>query len=87
MTSSFKSEVAATLQSYASRAEAFWEGTRDHDVSQNIDALLRHIDVPVPWRILDLGCGPGRDLKTFRELGHVPVGLDGVREFVEMARL
>lgn len=78
--------TAATLASYASRAEAFWEGTRDHDVSQNIDALLRHIEAPKPWRILDLGCGPGRDLKTFRELGHVPVGLDGVREFVEMAR-
>jgi SAM-dependent methyltransferase len=86
MTSRFKSEVAATLQSYASRAEAFWQGTRDHDVTQNIDALLRHIDGPKPWRILDLGCGPGRDLKTFLELGHVPVGLDGVREFVEMAR-
>ena len=32
---------AQTLEHYAQRAEAFREGTRDHDVSQNIDALLR----------------------------------------------
>ena len=32
-----------TLAHYDLNAQAFWEGTRDHDVSQNIDALLRHI--------------------------------------------
>jgi SAM-dependent methyltransferase len=36
--------------------------------------------------ILDFGCGPGRDLKSFSELGHVAVGLDGAARFVEMAR-
>jgi transposase len=29
-----------TLEHYNRRAEDFWEGTRDHDVSQNIKALL-----------------------------------------------
>ena len=33
-----------TLAHYDERAEAFREGTRDHDVSQNIAALLRHIE-------------------------------------------
>ena len=28
-----------TLEHYDRRAQAFWEGTRDHDVSQNIAAL------------------------------------------------
>ena len=38
-------EIAtATLAYYEQRAEAFRAGTRDHDVSQNITALLRHID-------------------------------------------
>jgi SAM-dependent methyltransferase len=78
--------TSVTLQSYAMRAEAFWEGTKDHDVSQNIDALLRHIEASAPFQILDLGCGPGRDLKTFRERGHTPIGADGVTAFVEMAR-
>ncbi|SEI54621.1 Methyltransferase domain-containing protein [Azotobacter beijerinckii] len=78
--------TATTLQHYAASAESFREGTRDHDVSQNIAALLRHIEVPPPFAILDFGCGPGRDLKTFRALGHQPVGLDGCPRFVDMAR-
>lgn len=81
-------EAAAqrTLDYYRLNAEAFREGTLDHDVSQNIDALLRHIQAEPPLRILDLGCGPGRDLKTLRTLGHVAIGLDGTEAFVEMAR-
>ncbi|RBA24301.1 class I SAM-dependent methyltransferase [Herminiimonas fonticola] len=75
-----------TLDHYNQRAAAFWEGTRSHDVSQNIHSLLKHIEGAAPFSILDLGCGPGRDLKTFIALGHQPVGLDGSAEFVQMAR-
>ncbi|MFB8829450.1 class I SAM-dependent DNA methyltransferase [Azotobacter sp. CWF10] len=78
--------TTTTLRHYATSAEAFRDGTRDHDVSQNVDALLRHIEAPPPFTILDFGCGPGRDLKTFRALGHQPIGLDGCPRFVEMAR-
>jgi SAM-dependent methyltransferase len=77
---------ALTLEHYNQRAGDFFEGTRDHDVSQNIAALLEHIDGGLPYTILDFGCGPGRDLKTFSKLGHVAVGLDGAAQFVEMAR-
>ena len=75
-----------TLDDYRTNAEAFRDGTRDHDVSQNIDALLRHIEGKAPLRILDLGCGPGRDLKAFTARGHIAVGLDGAEPFVTMAR-
>ena len=75
-----------TLAYYESRAEEFRAGTRDHDVSQNIAALLRHIKGKAPYTILDLGCGPGRDLKVLIELGHIAVGLDGATAFVAMAR-
>ena len=75
-----------TLAHYESRAEDFWEGTRGHDVSQNVAALLRHIEGTPPFAILDFGCGPGRDLVTLRELGHEPVGLEGSPRFVRMAR-
>ncbi len=78
--------AATTLAHYNERAEAFRAGTRDHDVSQNIDALLRHIEAKPPWTLLDFGCGPGRDLKTFATLGHHAIGLDGAERFVEMAR-
>jgi len=75
-----------TLGHYNEHAERFWQGTRDHDVSQNRDALLQSLDGPGPFRILDFGCGPGRDLKTFRDLGHEAIGLDGAKRFVELAR-
>jgi len=75
-----------TLEQYAQRAEAFRDGTRDHDVRQNIDALLRHIDAPPPLSILDFGCGPGRDLATFTRLGHRAIGLEGAAPFAAMAR-
>lgn len=75
-----------TLSYYEQNAASFWEGTRAHDVRQNIEALLRHIQGAPPFRILDFGCGPGRDLAVFRALGHDPVGLDGSARFCAMAR-
>ncbi|WP_052493987.1 class I SAM-dependent methyltransferase [Nitrosospira sp. NpAV] len=74
-----------TLAHYNKRADHFWEGTKDHDVSQNISALLKYIESTPPCTILDFGCGPGRDLKVFNDLGHIAIGLDGARQFVEMA--
>ncbi|MDH4324659.1 MAG: class I SAM-dependent methyltransferase [Betaproteobacteria bacterium] len=77
---------AATLAHYGERAADFRRGTQDHDVSQNIAELLRHIEAAPPFRILDLGCGPGRDLRAFKKLGHVAVGLEGQPAFAAMAR-
>ncbi|MFC0250754.1 class I SAM-dependent methyltransferase [Massilia consociata] len=75
-----------TLANYHRTADAFFAGTINHDVSQNIDALLSAIEARAPYTILDLGCGPGRDLKTFTRLGHRAIGLDGCPRFAEMAR-
>ena len=75
-----------TLQYYNDYADSFWEGTKDHDVSQNRNALLEHMGAKPPYRILDFGCGPGRDLKVFRDLGHEAIGLEGSNRFVELAR-
>ncbi len=86
MTSDRKATSAGTLAHYDGRAEDFREGTRDHDVTQNIDALLRNLSGAPPFTILDFGCGPGRDLMAFTAMGHVAIGLDGSSSFVEMAR-
>ena len=75
-----------TLDHYNGQAEAFRDATRDHDVQQNIDALLTRIEGTPPFAILDFGCGPGRDLRTLASLGHLAVGLDGAARFVAMAR-
>ena len=75
-----------TIGHYDRAAEDYWDGTRNHDVSQNHEALLEAIEGEPPYAILDLGCGPGRDLRYFRLLGHDATGLDGSMEFVTMAR-
>lgn len=77
---------ARTLGHYQAQAEAFWRGTRDHDVQQNLQALLDALTGPGPHRILDFGCGPGRDLLSLKQLGHQAVGVDGCTAFVEHAR-
>lgn len=78
--------ASLTLAHYNQHAESFWEGTKDHDVSQNRDVLLEHLIGDGPFRILDFGCGPGRDLKAFKEMGHQAIGLEGAARFVELAR-
>ena len=78
--------TAETVGHYDESTESFWEGTRDHDVLQNVQALLNAIDGDGPHTILDFGCGPGRDLATFRDLGHTPIGLEGSKRFCQMAR-
>jgi SAM-dependent methyltransferase len=88
-TAALRAASARTLAHYEAAAAAFWAGTRAHDVSQNRDALARHLAAhrgPGPWRILDFGCGPGRDLAAFAALGHEAVGLDGCAAFCAMAR-
>ena len=75
-----------TVGHYNGSSLSFWEGTKDHDVSQNIDALLRNIIGESPFQILDFGCGPGRDLMAFTRLGHQATGLDGSSNFVQMAK-
>lgn len=76
----------ATLRHYERTAEQFMAATLAHDVSQNIAALLAAIAAPAPLRLLDLGCGPGRDLKVFKAMGHEVLGIDGAARFVELAR-
>ena len=75
-----------TIDHYNQNAEAFWDGTKDHDVTQNYEAFLSPFPNDKKLDILDLGCGPGRDVYYFRSLGHRPVGLDGSDVFCAMAR-
>src|SRR5262249_53391802 len=77
---------AQTLAHYDQHAQSFWAGTRDHDVSQNRDALLEEIHGDSPYRILDFRCVPGRDLRILRQLGHEAIGLEGAAQFVSLGR-
>ncbi len=77
---------STTLGHYNQNAESYWLGTKDHDVSQNYAAFLSALPQEQTLDILDLGCGPGRDVFYFKSLGHRPVGLDGSEVFCQMAR-
>ena len=77
---------AHTIRHYDENAADYWEGTKGHDVRQNTEALLSHLNGSGPYSILDFGCGPGRDLIHFTSLGHRAVGLDGSAELAGLAR-
>src|SRR6266853_1869320 len=53
-----------TIAHYNRFDEAYWDGTRDHDVNQNYAALLDAIEGDPPYSILDLGCGPAETCAT-----------------------
>jgi SAM-dependent methyltransferase len=74
-----------TIAEYQTTAESFRDGTWDHDVSQNRAALIAAMPNN-PGRILDFGCGPGRDIVAFQSEGHDVIGLDATPAFVEMAQ-
>ena len=76
-----------TIGHYDRVADDYWYGTRNHDVSQNYEAFLEAIEGKPPYDILDLGCGPGRDLQYFNSMGHAVIGLDGSEALVSLARL
>ena len=80
-----KQIASLTLDQYNADAEEFWEGTRGHDVSQNIAALLQYIEGAPPFTLLDLGCGPERPPRISSH-GHRAIGLDGAARFNAMAR-
>ena len=46
-----------TLEHYNRHAEEFWDGTRLHDVSQNVESLLQHIEGKPPYSTLAAGLG------------------------------
>lgn len=78
--------VATTIAHYAEHAESYDTGTRTIDPTRWIDAFLGALPARGGLRLLDLGCGPGRDLQRLVELGHDAIGLDGAHAMAARAR-
>ena len=72
-----------TLQYYIDNAEEYARQTADTDMSNVLDVFVRRI--PAKGKILDLGCGSGRDSKTFHEMGYTVTALDGSPELCRIA--
>ena len=73
-----------TLSYYNQNADAFIEGTKNADMSQQYGFFLKYL--PVGGKLLDLGCGGGRDSAYFSSLGFVVTAVDGSRELCKRVR-
>lgn len=72
-----------TIEYYNSNAKQFAESTRDIEFTELQDKFLDYINPG--GRVLDFGCGPGRDTKYFLDKGFQVDAIDGSTEFVKMA--
>lgn len=79
MTSKSKSTIAY----YDANAQLFIDGTLTADMSQHYAAFLKY--VKPSGRILDAGCGSGRDTLYFKQDGYTVEAFDGSQEMVAFA--
>jgi SAM-dependent methyltransferase len=75
---------ASTVDYYESHAREYFERTVGADLSSVYNVFLKY--VRPGGRILDAGCGSGRELKAFRFRGFDPVGIDASDALVTLAR-
>lgn len=68
---------------YNKNAQAFYERTINVDMQEIYPQFLKYL--PLEGRILDAGCGVGRDSKFFLSKGYDVVSFDGSLEMVKMA--
>lgn len=72
-----------TINYYNQNADVFIEGTINVNMTEIQSRFLSN--VPEKSKILDLGCGSGRDSKLFSSLGHCVTAVDGSPELCEKA--
>lgn len=75
--------MSVTLDYYNNNIQNFIDGTVEIDVSDLYAHFLPYI--PEGGRILDFGCGSGRDTKYFKEHGYITEAIDGSIELCRAA--
>ena len=73
-----------TIGYYNTNAEEYFNSTLQADVELLYTEFRKHI--PDRGRIMDLGCGSGRDVKWFRDHGYDARGLDASEKLVQIAQ-
>lgn len=73
----------STIKYYDENATTFFENTKDADMRKVYELFLKYL--PSGARILDLGCGSGRDTKSFLQAGFDVVAVDGSIEMVKLS--
>ena len=64
----------STIDYYNLHAEEYYNQTVDADFDHFRQLFISHL--PKQARIIDIGCGSGRDVKAFCDMGYRAVGLD-----------
>lgn len=75
--------MSKTIDYYNKNAEAFCENTVNADMSSQYNMFEKYMFEGA--RILDLGCGSGRDTKYFIEQGYLVEAIDGSEELCRRA--
>lgn len=72
-----------TLDYYNKNSEEYFNSTLNVDMTNTYKAFLKL--VPKGGKILDLGCGSGRDSMNFMKLGYEVTFVDGAKELAKRA--
>lgn len=56
--------------------DLYWKLTSDESQGRTIVRFLQHVGATPDWRIVDVGCGYGRNLRVMRAAGLQPVGIE-----------
>ena len=73
-----------TIEYYETNAREYFEETVVIDVNELYERFLKYI--PVAGKIVDIGCGSGRDMKAFKLRGYQVEGIDASAEMCGLAR-
>lgn len=74
----------ATIDYYNRNAESYYWST----VAVDLDAIRKQFAsyLPSEARVIDMGCGSGRDVMAFDNMGHNAIGLDASEELLKIAK-
>lgn len=78
------SQLPSTLQYYEDHAEEYVDATTDIDMRTLYERFLSQLQPGA--RILDVGCGSGRDLRAFSERGYIAEGIEPCEKLARIAQ-
>lgn len=73
-----------TLNSYEASASRYATNTTDLHPKEEAQKFIARL--PSGAKIIDIGCGPGRDVKVFSGFGFEVIGVDFSAKMIELAR-
>ena len=74
-----------TLDYYNKNAKAFVDGTVNTNMEEHYEQFVKYLNDGA--KVLDLGCGSGRDSLAFQKMGYNVVAIDGSEEICREARI